>query len=240
MTHTLVDFHAHILPGVDHGSDSMATSHAQLAMARAAGVDRIIATPHFYPHVHSLDDFIERRNDAYLALHHTFRRLDFTPPDIRLGAEVLLCEGLEELPVLSRLAVFGTKTILIELPFNDFIYKYAETVGALIDKGYDVVLAHAERYPVDNIEAVLQFGAKIQLNAAALARTFMSRSVRSWLSRGLVYAVGSDIHMTDKTAYRQYSRAVSKLGAYLTKICDYTNAVFDGAIDIYEELHRNA
>ena len=55
-----------------------------------------------------------------------------------------------------------------------------------------------------------------------------------------IRAVGSDIHMTDKTAYRQYSRAVSKLGAYLTKICDYTNAVFDQAIDIYEELHRNA
>ena len=42
----MTDFHAHILPGADHGSDGMETSLTQLALAEAAGVDTIIATPH--------------------------------------------------------------------------------------------------------------------------------------------------------------------------------------------------
>ncbi|MEE3459824.1 MAG: CpsB/CapC family capsule biosynthesis tyrosine phosphatase, partial [Candidatus Faecousia sp.] len=42
----MIDFHAHILPGADHGSDGLETSLRQLALAEEAGVDTIVATPH--------------------------------------------------------------------------------------------------------------------------------------------------------------------------------------------------
>ena len=50
----IVDFHAHVLPCADHGSSSVSTSLSQLSYAKGAGVKRIIATPHFYPHKHTL------------------------------------------------------------------------------------------------------------------------------------------------------------------------------------------
>ena len=80
----IVDFHAHILPGADHGSDSIETSLWQINAAREAGVNRIIATPHFYPHRHSVHNFIERRNTSLNSLY------DNIPGDVRikLGAEV--------------------------------------------------------------------------------------------------------------------------------------------------------
>ena len=34
-----IDFHAHILPGCDHGSDGWRTSRQQLKLAREAGVE---------------------------------------------------------------------------------------------------------------------------------------------------------------------------------------------------------
>ena len=37
-----VDFHSHILPGADHGSQNIRTSLAQLRHAAAAGVDTIV------------------------------------------------------------------------------------------------------------------------------------------------------------------------------------------------------
>ena len=43
----VVDFHTHILPGADHGSDSVETTLRQLEFARDAGVKRLIATSHF-------------------------------------------------------------------------------------------------------------------------------------------------------------------------------------------------
>lgn len=52
-----LDYHAHVLPGCDHGSDSVETSRKQLAMAAAARVRTVCATPHFYPHKESIPSF---------------------------------------------------------------------------------------------------------------------------------------------------------------------------------------
>ena len=56
-----LDYHAHILPGCDHGSDGLETSLKQVAMAASAGVGTVCATPHFYPHKESVEAFLQRR-----------------------------------------------------------------------------------------------------------------------------------------------------------------------------------
>ena len=60
----MIDFHAHILPGADHGSDGLETSKAQLGCLFKEGITRVVATPHFYPQRHSVDTFLERRDRA--------------------------------------------------------------------------------------------------------------------------------------------------------------------------------
>ena len=44
----VIDFHSHVLPGIDDGSRNIETSIEMLRLSRNAGVDRMIATPHFY------------------------------------------------------------------------------------------------------------------------------------------------------------------------------------------------
>lgn len=44
-----VDFHSHILPKADHGSESVEMSLMQLYCAEKAGVDTIVATPPLLP-----------------------------------------------------------------------------------------------------------------------------------------------------------------------------------------------
>ena len=203
----IVDFHAHILPGADHGSDSIETSLWQINSARNVGVNRIIATPHFYPHRHSVKSFIERRNKAYniLAPH--------LPPDmeIRLGAEALICTGFERLPDMELLFIEGTKTILIELPFDNFDDGFCQSVEEMKKQGIDVVLAHADRYSTTNVEKMLRSGARLQINAKALLGLVKRREVYSWLDSGKVAYIGSDIHGKDKFAYRNFTRGISKI-----------------------------
>ena len=43
----ITDFHSHVLPGADHGSDSVETSERQLELVDGAGIDRVVAAPHF-------------------------------------------------------------------------------------------------------------------------------------------------------------------------------------------------
>ena len=98
----IVDFHSHILPGADHGSDSLDTSLWQLNCAVNYGVSRIVATPHFYPHRHNLDTFVKRRDEAFMCLKEKMPK-DVT---VRLGAEAFICPRFEELPNIEKLFIY--------------------------------------------------------------------------------------------------------------------------------------
>ena len=71
----MIDFHAHILPKADHGSDSIETSLFQINSAKAAGIDTIVATPHFYINNDDIDSFSARRETAFQSLLKLLRQL---------------------------------------------------------------------------------------------------------------------------------------------------------------------
>ena len=221
-----VDFHAHILPHVDHGSFSTQTTIAQLEFAINAGVKRIVATPHFYPHEENPEHFIERRNAYYKRL---VERVPDNSPEIKLGAEVLICDNIEEMPMLEELCISGTKVLLLELPFTDFSDSYIRSVRALVNQGYTVILAHADRYDPKNIDCLLGAGAFIQLNANALSGLFIPKHIKAWLDGNKVYAIGSDIHGEDKNAYVRFSKAIKRLGNRALLIKEYSDAIWQKA-----------
>ena len=208
----LVDFHSHILPGADHGSSSVETTLAQLEIASRYGQKRIIATPHFYPHRHTLNSFIQRRNSAVESMLSKKGSL----PEVKIGAEVLLCEGFERFEGIESLCLPGTKSILIELPFVDFREEYCDAITSIIECGFDVILAHADRYPKENIERLISVGvSKLQLNAESLVTFFKKKHLFSWIEKGLVVALGSDIHGKNEKAYKQFVKAKSAVGEYI-------------------------
>ena len=56
---SVVDFHTHILPGIDDGSKSQDESLAMLRVESEQNIDRVVLTPHFYA---------EKESDNYLSL----------------------------------------------------------------------------------------------------------------------------------------------------------------------------
>ena len=64
----MIDFHSHVLPGIDDGSDSVETSLRMLDMWRAQKIDCICATPHFYADEDDPESFLSRRSQAYSRL----------------------------------------------------------------------------------------------------------------------------------------------------------------------------
>ena len=220
----IVDFHSHILPGADHGSDSVATSLKQLSLASEAGVTRIIATPHFYPHRHTLDKFLARREAAAQSLYGAYYSAS---PVVKLGAEVLLCQGLEKLDGLARLCFSGTEYMLLELPFADFRHEYCDTVKKILKMGYKVILAHIDRYPRDNIEQMIDVGVDmLQVNASSLDKMLKPKHILEWARCGYVVALGSDIHSDDAKAYKHFTRAKNALGESLNSVRTASDAIF--------------
>ena len=197
-----IDFHAHILPGCDHGSDEWETSRRQLRLARAAGVRIVCATSHFYGHQISVESFVEKRQRCYQEL---MSHAPQNSPQVLLGAEVLAFEGIERLPDLKELRLQGTKVLLLEMPFHHWSEGLLDSVEALSeDDDFHIVLAHVDRYDRKEVENLFHmdrvFG---QVNADHLKRIFGMGHLHRWIREDLIVAVGSDIHGTE-TGYEDW------------------------------------
>ena len=203
----MLDFHAHILPGADHGSDGLRTSLRQLKLAEQAGIDVIIATTHFYPQSDEFGSFCRKRQRAYEELLDKYQG----PIRILAGAEVHMCVGLDHLEGLEALCVPGTRVMLCELPFRGLPGGMTETFERLMDGGIVPVLAHVDRYDPTVINNLFGMGLLGQLNAEPLSRRFHRRRLLPWIDGGSIVALGSDIHGTE-IGYSQYLKAVDFLG----------------------------
>ena len=204
-----LDYHAHVLPGCDHGSDSVETSRKQLAMAAAARVRTVCATPHFYPHKESIPSFLQRRESSARLLREN---LTADAPQLQLGAEVLICDGMERLDGLPRLCRSETNELLLEMPFYQWPEAIWDTLYALCERrDIKIVLAHAERYPPEAIEQLIRDNVALQLNSECLTRPLHRKRYLTWIKNGSVKYLGSDIHMLGD-GYRAWEKCVKLLG----------------------------
>ena len=203
-----LDYHAHVLPGCDHGSDSVETSRKQLAMAAAARVRTVCATPHFYPHKESIPSFLQRREASARLLREN---LTADALQLQLGAEVLICDGMERLDGLSRLCRGETNELLLEMPFYQWSESIWDTLYALCERrDIEIVLAHAERYPPEAIEQLIRDNVALQLNSECLTRPLHRKRYLTWIKNGSVKYLGSDIHMLGD-GYRAWEKCVKLL-----------------------------
>ena len=219
-----IDFHAHILPGADHGCKDLSMSMQQLALAQKAGIDKIVATPHFYPQNESCAEFLARRKQAFAQLQKEAHGKSL--PEVLLGAEVQLQLGLESMDGLEQLCIQGTNVLLLELPLNFTLKKYDQAIDSLVfGKNLTVVLAHIDRYPQILVDFLLDLGCLAQINASALSHLCSSRRCSRWLKGDSVVALGSDLHGSDNDGYRDFLRMKKRLGREFDVIMSRTEAL---------------
>ncbi len=194
----MIDIHTHILPRFDDGAKDMHTAVAMLQAQAEQGVTTVVLTPHYYGKRFSPAQFLEQRKEAFARLREHLPE----GMDIRLGTEVHFAGvNMPAFEELCKLAIEGTKYILIELPFTTVWT--GGLIGQLADfineTGYIPIIAHVERYeeilrtPSLATELV-QMGCLLQVNA----RSFWEKPTRGFtcalLKHGLVHCVGSDCH----------------------------------------------
>ena len=196
----MLDFHSHIIPGIDDGSKDTSMSLAMLELSRKQGVDYICATPHFYADMTSPDRFLHKRDAAYNALidamevHGGFDAY----PRIFKGAEVHYFRGMSACEDISRLCLQGTKLILIEMPFHEWTDYMIRDVAELTSAGLMPVAAHIERYlsiqSNAKIEDFLDTGILIQCNAEFFLTPSTKKKALRLLSENMIDFLGSDAH----------------------------------------------
>ena len=58
---SVIDFHSHVLPGIDDGSRNSEESLGMLQLSASQGTDIMAATSHFYATEDRISSFLERR-----------------------------------------------------------------------------------------------------------------------------------------------------------------------------------
>ena len=235
----LIDMHSHILPGADHGSDSLETSLAQVKKAKEIGIELILATPHYYQHRDNIRDFIKRREHSYAEL---MKGLEDNGIEMRImkAAEITLEVDLASDPDLPLLCIEGTNYILLEMPMNvkwtDWVYNAVYEISA--KHRVRPLIAHIDRYEEKSLKKLLEMDVRPQINAASLCNIFLRRRVMKWVREGTAEFLCSDVHTAAAPQYDCFRKALDILGPEnVARMMD--NAAEDLGISEKKEVREN-
>lgn len=229
----MTDFHSHILPEMDDGSRSVEESLLMIKALAGQGIDRIVATPHFYANDESVNDFLGRRQKAYDEMMNACLP---GMPIIIQGAEVRYYEGISRLSDLKSLCVQGTKLLLLEMPFTKWTeYTLRELIDISSGGKVTLVFAHIDRYlkfqKPDVWYRLADSGILMQLNSSYVNDFFTSHKAINLLKKGIVHFLGSDCHnMNDRAPDigKALNTIEKKLGInFKSGFDDYINEFFE-------------
>ncbi len=217
----VIDFHTHILPGVDDGSESVKESLRLLKMEALQGVEHVVATPHFYPQSDSPDRFFERRAEAEKRLREAMVKRSGLPR-LSVGAEVYFFQGMSDSDIVSGLTIDGKRCILIEMPpppWSERMYVELEDIRS--KWGITPIIAHIDRYirPFATYhipERLEELPVIVQANASFFIRLSTRRMALKMLRKHQIHLLGSDCHNL-RTRQPNLNEAVKMIEHHLGK-----------------------
>ena len=196
-----LDFHSHILPGLDDGATDLENSVALAIAMKGWGFERITCTPHITNKFRNTPDTIR---PAFEALQEALY-VKGVDVELKMSAEYrLVPETWPEVLEKNWLMPIEDRFILMELPiFNPEDIKEIkplEEFKKIVSLGLTPLLPHPERYwylSKAELMSFLEAGVKIQSNYGSLAGLYgdePQRNVIALAEEGLVSYYGTDMH----------------------------------------------
>jgi len=197
----MVDIHCHILAEVDDGPKSWDISEQMCRIAKADGIEHIVATPHAnhrYPYDREhlsevLDSLRQRIGEA---------------PRLSLGCDFHLSyENLQNALIHPERYVIGnSRYLLVELSNYGIPVQIADSYTKLIGIGITPIITHPERNPIlqrapKQILQWVELGCAVQVTASALTGAWgemVWQSAQWLLKRDAVHFLASDAHDTKR------------------------------------------
>lgn len=196
-----LDFHSHILPGLDDGAVTLEDSIYLSSAMKEWGFERVTCTPHITGKYRNTPETIR---PAFEQLQEALY-LKGVELDLRMSAEYrLVPETWPEVLEKNWLMPIEDRYILMELPIHrreemGWISPLEE-FRKVISLGLTPLLPHPERYFYLSDSELMSFveeGVLIQCNYGSLAGLYgenVRQKAESLLQEGLVSYFGTDMH----------------------------------------------
>lgn len=189
-----VDFHTHVLPGVDDGLKLTSEATRTLDCFSRIGIKKIVFTPHVM-------DIFPKNNYHSLMEKYEKLKLDYHGDiEIQLGAEYMMDGEFEGHLRSENVLTLFDKHILVEYPSLISPCDFIDRINHVMLSGYFVVLAHPERYcflDKNKYYYLKEIGVKFQLNLFSLLGVYgglVRRNARYLLKSDNYDLWGTDIH----------------------------------------------
>ena len=195
----IVDFHSHILPGIDDGSSCLEESLQMLRLSAEQGVRHMVATPHFYPRYDSPEKFLRKREEAEIILREAMAE-EPGLPEVSVGAEVYFFSGISDSELIKLLTIEGKRCILLEMPQSPWKEShYRELEGIYAKHGITPIIAHVDRYirPFHTYgipERLAELPVLVQANASFFIQSATRGMALRMLKKERIHLLGSDCH----------------------------------------------
>ena len=203
----MIDFHTHILPGMDDGASMPEMSIQMLKMEAAQGVHTVVLTPHLYRQDEDPARFLQRRNAQWNVLQSAIQQLPAEEaaslPRLTLGAEVAWVPHMAGWPELPQLCLGNSAYMLLELPFVRWNSRIIQQVYDIqIRTGITPILAHLERYrslqDKGLYREVFTSGLPIQIGCDFTTDMWTRHTVLKMLKTNELTMLASDAHNLTK------------------------------------------
>ena len=193
------DMHAHLIPGIDDGAENMDKSIELIKGMIDLGYQKLITTPHIQ------GDFYKNSPQNILpGLDQVRRELKRQNLSVTLeaAAEYLIDDQFEDKYKSGPLMTFGNNYLLIEFSYFNEHPTWKRFLFDLQIDGYNIVLAHPERYSYwfrsfNKFEELKDRGILFQVNLISLTGYYsmeVKKMAEKFIDAGMIDFAGSDMH----------------------------------------------
>ncbi|MEQ8156554.1 MAG: CpsB/CapC family capsule biosynthesis tyrosine phosphatase [Clostridiaceae bacterium] len=214
----MIDFHSHIIYGIDDGAKDKETSLRMIMNAELEGTEYICATPHFIQGSYqvSKEEYTEKLQELSEKSHIS----------IISGMEVYIDASLPDLYREGKIwGINWGPYMLIELPMREVPRFAKDTLYELSILGVRPVIAHPERNLklMSNPEILEEFvadGYLFQVNSGSLTGKYgqsVQKAAEKLVMKNMVHLIGSDGHDDNrrKTGVREGFRRIREMNPFL-------------------------
>lgn len=193
----MIDFHSHILPGIDDGAYDTDTSIEMLRISALSGVTSVVATSHcYFSESNSIENFIQSRDAAYHTLQSAINKQNEDLPNIIRGAEVHISKNMSKFADLDLLCIEDTNYILLEMPYEKWKDEIFEEIYQITRKGFRPIIAHIDRYISQEklFDDLFSLNILFQMNASAFSDKKLRKKALNLFRNDALHVIGSDMH----------------------------------------------
>lgn len=196
----MIDFHSHIIYGVDDGAETIEDSIHILKQARKAGFTKILLTPHYMQDYYEVPVSEIQTRIEKIREKCTEENIDIT---LYQANEIYITNHMAELlEEKQATSMNNSRYVLFETPMNQEPPNLLEVIYDLLENGKVPIIAHPERYSYiqekpNKVIELMEHGVLFQSNYGSVIGQYgkdIQKTVHLLLKNNGIQFLGSDVH----------------------------------------------